>query len=100
MKASAYLLAKGKVQKVPIFIYNFGSKMAKGKLSTTAPAGWQVEMSREIQIAPMERKEVAMNVTSAADGWTEGRIRITGDFGSAGESLLSLGFVPNETAQK
>lgn len=94
MKQSAYLLSKGKVQNLPIFIYNFGPKMAKGRLNWVVPEGWAAEMSREIEIAPMERKELELKITSPEDGWSEGRIRIVGDFGSAGEPLLSLGFVP------
>ena len=94
LEKSAYLLSQGKVQKMPIFVYNFGSKMAKGKLSWLAPEGWTVGMSHEVEVAPMERKELELSITSPADDWSEGRIRITGDFGSAGEPLLSLGFVP------
>jgi hypothetical protein len=94
MKASAYFLSKGKLQKVPIFIYNFGSKMAKGKLSWTALEGWTIEMPPEVEIAPMERKELQMIITNPATDWTEGRIRLIGHFGNAGEPLLSLGFIP------
>jgi hypothetical protein len=94
LEKSAYYLPKGKMQKVAVFVYNFGSKMTKGRLSCTAPEGWTVEMSSDIEIAPMERKELQMTVTSAAGQWDEGRIRVTGNFGSAGEPLLSLGFVP------
>jgi hypothetical protein len=98
LEKSAYYLPKGQVKKFSVFAYNFGSKMAKGRLSCRAPEGWSVEISPELEIAPMERREVEMKVTSVADGWSEGRIRISGDFGTAGEPGLSLGFVP--VAQK
>jgi hypothetical protein len=94
MKASAYLLPKGEVQTVPIFVYNFGSKVARGKLKWTAPEGWSVDMTHDVEIEPMGRHEFPMKVTAPADGWTEGRIRVAGDFGDAGAPVLSLGFVP------
>jgi hypothetical protein len=94
LEKSAYYLPKGKMQKVTIFVYNFGSKLAKGRLTSTAPEGWAVEMACDLELAPMERKQLEMNINSPAGEWSEGRIRIAGDFGSAGQPLLSLGFVP------
>src|SRR5262249_39651561 len=79
LEKSAYFLPKGKEQKIPVFVYNFGTGTAKGKLNWVVPEGWKAEMSREVELAPMDRKELELNVTSPEDGWNAGRIRIDGD---------------------
>jgi hypothetical protein len=93
LEKSAYYLTKGEVQKVPVFVYNFGADMAKGKLRLKVPEGWKGEITRDIELDPMGRKELELSITSPAGGWSEGRARIDGEFGGAGESVLSLEFV-------
>jgi hypothetical protein len=93
LEKSAYYLAKGEVQKVPVFVYNFGTDMAKGRLRLKVPEGWKGEITRDVEIDPMGRKELDLSITSPTDGWSDGRARIDGEFGGAGECVLSLGFV-------
>jgi hypothetical protein len=52
-------------------------------------------LPREVEVAPGERKGLAMNLSRAGtNGWSEVGIRITGDFGAAGHTVLAVRFVP------
>ncbi len=95
VKQSVYKFGAARTRSVPLFLYNFGSGKASGRLAVTVPEGWTADWPREVEIAPGDRKELALTLTKpATDGWTDARIRITGDFGTERRAVLSLGFVP------
>ena len=101
---SAYKIPVGQRTKIPVFLYNFGGKPARGRLSTSMrfnsakniiPNPWGVEFPREVEIAPGERKELALCLTpSRTNGYDAATIRITGEFEGAGQPMLSLNLVP------
>ncbi|MGO8928237.1 MAG: hypothetical protein ACLQU3_15310 [Limisphaerales bacterium] len=104
LEKSAYKVPAGQTTTIPIFLYNFGAKAARGRLSTpmsfnsTRPLvspPWEAELPREVEVAPGERKELALRLTGVSTNGVEAAaIRITGEFGSAGRTVLSLNLVP------
>ena len=100
---SAYKIPAGQTT-IPIFLYNFGAKPARGRLSTpmsfnsTRPLvspPWEAELPSVVEVAPGERKELALRLTGVSTNGVEAAaIRITGDFGAAGRPVLSLNVVP------
>jgi hypothetical protein len=92
---SAYKVAGGRTNTIPLFLYNFGATKAQGRLNLAVPEGWSAELPRAVEVAPGERKGLAMNLNRAGtNGWSEVGIRITGDFGEAGHTVLAVRFVP------
>lgn len=103
LRLSAYKVPKGRPASIPIYAYNFGSKPACGHLSavvapgttnTVLQAAWKAEFPAELEIAPGDRKELPLRLTpGAADSPFDGTVRITGDFGRAGQTVLSFRIV-------
>jgi hypothetical protein len=93
LNRSAYKMPAGPTNVVPVFIYNFGTTKARGKLIVTAPDGWTKELASEVDIAPGERKEVDVKLATAKDWDQAARVQVKGDFGDAGTPLLALRFV-------
>ena len=104
LEKSAYKVPAGQTTRIPIFLYNFGAKPARGRLSapmsfnSTRPLvspPWGAELPSEVEIAPEERKELALRLTGVSTNGVEAAaIRITGEFGAAGRPVLSLNVVP------
>ncbi len=105
LKNSAYKLAAGKSQAIPVYVYNFSHLTATGSMAATGQAGWKVSLSEiagaqgseiagaqgKVQIAPGERIELTLNVQPPADRSTQPAVvNIEGDFGAAGKAVLSL----------
>lgn len=91
LNKSAYRLTGRDEETIPIFAYNFGATPAKGGLRVTAPAGWTVQLPASVELAPEERKELSLKLTVAAStGRLVETVRIDGDFGPAGQAVLSL----------
>jgi hypothetical protein len=101
---SAYKIPSGQAAAIPICLYNFGTKSVRGKLSgsvsltSAGPAiatPWGVDMPGEMELAPGDRKELAVRLTGVTtNGIESARLRITGDFGSAGRPVLSVRLLP------
>jgi len=101
---SAYKIPAGQATTIPICLYNFGAKPARGQLSIalsfesaypTVHELWGVEFPKETEIAPGDRKELALRLSGVSTKSTEAAtIRITGEFGSAGRPVLSLHLLP------
>ena len=92
---SAYKLSGERTNTIPVFLYNFGQKQARGRLSLTAPEGWSGELPREVEVAPGERKELTLKLdTPATNSWSQASIRINGDFGALGRPLVAFRLVP------
>ena len=57
---------------------------------------WGAELPGDVDVAPGERKEVALRLTGlSTNGPVSATIRITGDFGRAGKPVLSFRMVPS-----
>jgi hypothetical protein len=91
---SAYQIDAGHTNAVPIFLYNFGTKKVHGTLGVTVPDQWSASFPQEVGIAPGARKELMLNLVSVKEWSVAARVRIKGDFGHAGQSVLALRFVP------
>ena len=53
-------------------------------------------MLREVDVAPGERKELALRLTGVSTNGLEcATIRVTGEFGSAGKPVLSFRLAPS-----
>ena len=78
-----------------MFFYNFGTTVAQGNVRVSVPNHWSETFPGTLEIAPGERKEEALNlVCRGTNSWTEAGVRITGDFGDAGQPTLALRFKP------
>ena len=104
LEKSAYKIPAGPTASVPIYLYNFSPKPARGKLNASVslqpngsatPEPWGAEMLREVDVAPGERKELALLLAGVSTNGLEcATIRVTGEFGSAGKPVLSFRLVP------
>ncbi len=107
-KKSAYKVPSANSLEVPVYLYNFGTARASGRLKVIAPESWRAKIANEIEIAPGERKRLALTLNNmSTNSWSDANVRITGDFGAQGRPLLSLHLVPeldasatNSAAQK
>ena len=94
LKQSAYKIQAGQQKAVPVFLYNFGKSKIHGRLSVVAPKDWKVELPAKVELAPGDRKELALALTAPATGTNSNiNIRINGDFGSDERPALSLHFI-------
>ena len=101
---SAYQVSAGQTTTIPVFLYNFGSKPARGRLTAvisfdsagaTVPEPWGIEFPGEADIAPGERKELPLRLSRVSTNNVEAAaIRIDGEFGRAGRAVLSLRLAP------
>jgi hypothetical protein len=101
---SAYKIPAGQSASVPIYLYNFSPKTVRGRLSTSvslqptesvAPAPWGAELPYDVNVAPGERKELALRLTGLSTNGLEcATIRVLGEFGNAGQPVLSFRMVP------
>jgi hypothetical protein len=104
LEKSAYKMPAGQSTSVPIYLYNFGVKPARGRLGASAslqafesatPEPWGAEMLRDVDVAPGERKELALRLTGLSTNGLEcATIRVIGEFGRAGKPVLSFRMVP------
>jgi hypothetical protein len=104
LEKSAYKIPAGPTASLPIFLYNFSPKPAHGKLNASVslqpngsatPEPWGAEMPHEVDVAPGERKELALLLAGVStNGLDCATIRVTGEFGSAGKPVLSFRLVP------
>ena len=80
---------------MPICLYNFADKEAKGRLTVTGPTDWKLALQQEVTVKPMERVELALTYDlSQAVRRTREAVKIEGDFGPAGKVILSLRLLP------
>lgn len=92
---SHYWIGSDGPERMPVFVYNFGDKEAKGRLTVTGPKEWQLGLPQEVTVKPMERLELALTYDlSQALRRTRQAVKIEGDFGPAGKSLLSMRLFP------
>ena len=96
---SAHKITADAEVKVPVFIYNFGSQVAHGKLKVEGPAGWKLSMPGSVSIEPEGRAELTLSMDTAgrAEHLTD-TIRVRGDFGGMGRPVLSFRVAPQGNA--
>jgi hypothetical protein len=104
LEKSAYKVPAGQTTTLPIFLYNFGGKPVRGRLSASlsfksakpaVPGPWGIEFPGGTEVAPGERKELALRLTGVSTNGIENAVlRIRGEFGAAGKPVLSLNLVP------
>lgn len=86
---SACGMRQGETETIPVLLYNFGSQLLEGRLELRTTAGLEAQFPNSITLTPMSRTECGLIVKSFPSN-DVATIRIRGDFGSAGQSLLSL----------
>lgn len=95
LSRSAYRVSSEKPERIAVFAYNFSDKVAKGRLSVSGPAAWKVGIEENVEISPGERKELSLVVDCAAGTRKAAEtITIRGDFGEAGQVVLSVRLQP------
>jgi hypothetical protein len=92
---SAYRVAMDKEETIPVFIYNFSAQPRQGTLRLTPPPGCRASLPAAVELAPQERKELALVVECfrAAPG-VIAPLKITGEFGKTDHPVLSLRLLP------
>jgi hypothetical protein len=90
-----YQVPTGQETPLVMYAYNFSDAAADGTVKlANLPAGWTLEPKDwPIKIAPMDRQrfEAKLKIVPSSDGKTlMGSVQLLGNFGSAGESRLSL----------
>ena len=101
---SAYKIPAGAAATIPICLYNFGTKPARGKLAgsvslhaegSALPGPWGVDMPEDVEIAPGDRKDLTLRLTGVGtNGVESATLQIRGEFGPAGRPVLSLRLLP------
>jgi hypothetical protein len=92
---SAYHIAANQPERIPIFVYNFGSKPVEGRLSVVAPKGWKLSLPDRVKVQPGERVELALAVDlRGATSLGVAPVIIRGDFPSGGTPIFSLRLSP------
>jgi uncharacterized membrane protein len=91
MNESAFYLPKGKNATVQLFVYNFGSTTAHGKLTVTLPEKWNAQPLPELDLAPGERKVIPLHLRHPEKLQDkDAKIRVTGQFGEVGTAVLAF----------
>ena len=52
LEQSAYHATRGEFDRIPIYVYNFGSEKADGRLVLKGPKGWKLKLPESVQAAP------------------------------------------------
>jgi hypothetical protein len=95
LSLSACRISSEKPEALRVFAYNFGDRKYSGRFAITAPAGWTVQFPSQIELAPGERKELSLTVDSHSGSTAPVEsIRIQGEFGDAGQPVLSVRVTP------
>jgi len=95
LKQSAYRIAAGKAETVPVYVYNFSAKPVEGTLEVAGPEGWKLDLAKTVQIPPGERVQLPLTVEAPAAAAAKCEtVRLQGSFGPAGQPILSLRLAP------
>jgi hypothetical protein len=95
LEKSAYRTETGKPVTLPVFAYNFSARKVRGSVRLEKPAGCEAVFPTALELAPGERRELALEVHLASPSDPDrDRLRLVGDFGSAGRAVLSLRLGP------
>ena len=92
---SQYVVGSEGPERMPIFVYNFAETEVKGRLTVAGPKDWNLGISPDATVGPLGRVELALTYDSSkAARRTREVVKIEGDFGPAGKSLLSMRLFP------
>ncbi|MBN1396221.1 MAG: hypothetical protein JW959_14455 [Pirellulales bacterium] len=92
---SAYHIAKGKKERVPIFVYNFGDRLADVQLTLKGAENWKPTLAQKtIRIAGGERIELGLSLDVPDAAKEIETFAVEADCGPAGEAVLSMRFLP------
>jgi hypothetical protein len=87
---SAYRVGTNFPVRFPIYLYNFGTETVKGKLRLKSDEGWTATCESDVEIVPMERKRIYLDVNSPGITKQIGTVTLRGEFGPAGNAVLSV----------
>jgi hypothetical protein len=91
LEQSAYRVSAEKIERVPIFVYNFSPHAVEGRLQVVAPKGWKVDLPEQVKVAADERRELMLTIDlRKAAALSRETVTIRGDFAAAGKPVLSL----------
>jgi len=95
LRESAYRISSKTPETVPVHVYNFAATPVEGRLRVSAPAAWDVRLPGQVTVPAGEKAdlELAIDAAAVAPSRTE-TIAVTGDFGPAGQAVLSLVVMP------
>ncbi len=95
LSQSAYRVSSEGTVSMPVFAYNFSDLPVKGFLHVEAPQGWKVALPSRVAIAPQSRTELPLQLDCReSEPILLATLRVEGDFGRVGKSVLSLRLVP------
>ena len=94
LKPSAYRVVRGTSDRIPVCVYNFSEKKARGRLAVRGPRGWNIKLPESVEAAPGQRVslELTLDVPASATGLHD--IAIDGDFGPLGKPVVSFRLEP------
>jgi len=95
LSKSAYRLSSEKRESIPLFAYNFSDAPVSGRLTVSAPNGWETSGFDRVDIAPQSRTDLRLELDcrKGAPKFLE-TVRIAGNFGIAGNPVLSMRVIP------
>ena len=96
LSRSACRIDSGAPAPLALFAYNFSAQAVRGRLRMTAPAGWKTRLTEDLELQPMERRDLGavVDCREGTGGMVE-PLRVTGDFGAAGRPVLSFRLMPD-----
>jgi hypothetical protein len=92
LEQQAHLVPAGASTSLALFAYNFSGSKLSGTVSVQqAPANWEITpTSWTVDLDPMERKALSARVVLPANGAKADWVKLKGDFGPAGQSVLAF----------
>lgn len=91
---SCYKLSPGTVETIEVMAYHFGTgkDIIQGTLNLTAPEGVKIPFPQKINLQPGIRLSLPLKFKPARSDKVQ-TIRIDGDFGAAGKSVVSIRYL-------
>ena len=100
LNRSAYRVIVNKRELMPIYAYNFGAASVTGTFKVAAPSDWKTRLPERLTLGPGERARLDLQIDCPRMNRERAiqAIRIEGDFGDAGQAVLSLRLKPEPDA--
>ena len=87
LEQSAYHVTQGQFDRIPIYVYNFGSEKVEGRLTLKGPKGWNLKLPEAVQAASGDRIGLGLTLDVPKSAGGIETITIEGDFQAAGEAV-------------
>ena len=96
LEQQAHIVPAGTPISLALFAYNFSNGKISGKISVQqAPANWEITpASWTVDLDPMERKALSARIVVPANGAKADWVKLQGDFGPTGQSVLAFRLAP------